>query len=263
MAKENDKNSIEIKIIYGYSIKKTISEINEERLNPKIWGWCYISLKSILDGIKNFSKELEKVGVRKILDLGCGTKPYKRLFNFAEKYVGYDIEKNREVDVVGFNWELPFKDDEFDSLISTQVLEHTEKINETIQEIRRVVKNNGLIFISVPFVFPEHEIPNDFFRFSQYGLRKIFCDFDVLEVKPSNGYVGTVLLVINNFIHYIPGSKIFAPLIFFLNNIMASFFDWLVKVLVPITNSQRMRDIHKYYYLGFPANYTLICRVKK
>jgi len=263
MKKNEKENFIEIKITKDYTIKKSIKKINEERINPKIWDWCYLNLKPILNEVIYFVSKLKEDNSRNVLDLGCGTKPYNKLFDFTNKYIGFDVQKNEKVDYIGVNWKLPFGDDEFDSLMSTQVLEHTEEICETIKEIKRVVKNNGLIFISVPFVFPEHEIPNDFFRFSRYGIQKIFRDFDILKITPSNGYFGTIFLAINTVIHYIPGSSYFAFPIFFLNNACSLAMDLFFKIFFKLFNSGKMRDIYEYYYLGFPANYAVLFRNKK
>jgi SAM-dependent methyltransferase len=121
-----------------------------ERLRPRIWQWDYLGLRPLLMHLIRFSRKANGEGVKRVLDLGCGAKPYASLFPFAEAFIGFDVEKNENVDFVGFNWDLPFSDNEFDALICTQVLEHTAKTAETIQEIKRVVKKGGLIMSLFP-----------------------------------------------------------------------------------------------------------------
>ena len=240
------------------SAKKRINE----RLKPRIWNWDYLGLQPILRDIKYFSLLIKKKHPKKILDLGCGVKPYATLFDFTDEFIGFDIAEDEGVDVIGKNWDLPFEDNKFDGLISTQALEHTAKINETIKEIQRVVKNDGLIFISVPFAFPEHGIPYDFYRFTRYGLKEIFKDFKIIKIIPSCGYVATLIRLVNNFLMYIPGGRyIFMP-IFLIDNIIAISIDYIVKIFFYIFG-QKGKYIHDKIYMGFPDNYTIILRNKK
>ena len=242
---------------------KNKEQIISERLRPQIWQWGYLVLKPILCNLKNFAERVQRENARKILDLGCGRKPYEEIFSFCAKFVGFDIERNEKVDVVGVNWDLPFQDDEFDALISTQVLEHTARINETVAEITRVVKNNGLIFISVPFAFPEHGVPYDYFRFTKYGLREIFRDFEVLEVIPSGGYISTLMRLWNVFIFsFFKSNLIFAP-IFLLNNLVGLLADKIVIFICRLIGKRTIAVNIKNIYFGFPENYSIILRNKK
>lgn len=243
--------------------KKSVQERIVERVRPRIWQWDYLGLGPLLKNIINFSIMAKKEEVNNILDLGCGTKPYQSIFPFAEKFVGFDVEKNERVDFVGFNWDLPFQDDEFDALISTQVLEHTAKITETIQEIRRVVKSGGLVYVSVPLTFPEHGIPYDFYRFTRFGLMEIFKDFEIIKMIPHNGYISTLFRLWNVFLNYFPEAKYFLFPIFFINNIIGIladnfFFIFFGKSKIPV-----FREFYEKLYMGFTESYSIILRNKK
>lgn len=231
-----------------------------EQINPSLFHWGYLALKPILEKVKQFAKMTERENARKILDLGCGMKPYESLFSFADAFIGFDAQRNKKVDVVGFNWNLPFQDSGFDALISTQVLEHTAKIPETVKEIRRVVKNNGLIFVSVPFVFPEHGIPCDFYRFTKFGLREIFSNFVILEIKPLNGYLNTWIRLGNIFLSYLPASKMLFP-IYFVTNVLAVVLDKFFYALIRMFGKKF--DKLNQVYFGMPENYVIIMRNKK
>ena len=222
---------LEIPIAENYSVRKSVRKLISERINPKIWQWDYLALKQILSFLALFACDLKKEKTRNILDVGCGVKPYKKLFSFCEKYVGIDACSNKRADVVCDSWDMPFRDNEFDALISTQVLEHTKKISETVTEIKRVVKNGGLIFISAPLVYPEHEIPDDFYRFTRYGLRAIFKDFDIIEIRAHSGFVCTLLRLWNVFLHYIPGSAYFLFPLFIFNNILGISCDIFARIV--------------------------------
>ncbi len=239
-----------------------IDRLIRERLNPSIFQWDYLGLFPLLKNVTAFSYLTKREHLKTILDLGCGTKPYKGLFRFATRFVGFDIKKGDRVDVVGVNWDLPFQDNEFDVLISTQVLEHTMKIPETIKEMRRVVKNRGLLFVSVPLTFPEHGAPYDYYRFTRYGLMEIFKDFEIIEILAHNGYLSTLLRLVNTFFINFPFAKyLFFP-IFLFNNIVAIVCDrfalWLGRLDMIHT-----RNFYEKVYMSLTESYSIILRNKK
>ena len=260
-------NTIDIEVCEGLVVKRTIKEIISERMNTRIWQWAYLSLRALLREVKIFSGMLERERAEKILDLGCGVKPYRSLFPEVKAYVGFDVSKNSSADFFGYNWDLPFGESEFDALISTQVLEHTSKISETIKEIGRVVKNDGLIFISAPLAFPEHEIPHDYYRFTQYGLRELFKGFEVIRIVPLSGYIKTLIILWNNFLHYLPGSKYWLSPLFIINNLLALVID-NVALLVSSMSSKMsggavIKEIYAKYYASFTESYVIVLRNKK
>lgn len=131
----------------------------------------YFSRKALSKNIKRLSNEING----RILDVGCGTKPYKKMFDYVE-YIGVEIDspknrKNKSVDFFYDGKTLPVKDNEFDSLVVSQVLEHVFSPDEFLDEIRRVLKPNGKLLLTVPFVWDEHEEPYDYARYSSFGLK--------------------------------------------------------------------------------------------
>ena len=109
-----------------------------------------------------------------VLDVGCGHKPYKSLFA-TEKYVGLEIDSeenrlNKHADIFYDGSMFPFEDSEFDSVVINQVLEHVFEPNFFLSEVERVLKNEGLLLLTVPFIWDEHEVPVDYARYSSYGL---------------------------------------------------------------------------------------------
>lgn len=198
----------------------------------------------------------------KVLDLGCGNKPYKKLFSKNVQLIGFDIKDGPEVDVVGANWNLPFKDNEFDALICTQVLEHTMKVPKTISQIRRVVKPDGLVFISVPLTYPEHGAPHDYFRFTKYGLRYLFRRFKIILLLPHNGYLSTVIRLINTLLAYFPfGKHIFIPFYIFSNS-FAEVLDFTARLIgslpIPI-----LKKLYQGSYLSLTESYSMIVQNNK
>jgi SAM-dependent methyltransferase len=233
-----------------------------ERLNPMPWQQGFLGMHPLLHALKDFSQKIKNENAKKILDLGCGVKPYESLFPAVEKYVGFDVEPHPRVDVTGFNWDLPFEDNEFDALISTQVLEHTAKVRETVTEIRRVVKSGGLIYISVPLTFPEHGIPYDFYRFTRYGLMEVFRDFEIISLTPHNGYLATLIRLWNAFLNYIPGARFFLWPVFLVNNLVALCFDAVAKALSHLPYPL-IKEAYDKVYMGMTESYSIVLRNKK
>lgn len=152
----------------------------------------FIARKSLNNKVREFSKT---VGPNlKILDVGCGSKPYQNYFAQNE-YLGIDVEVDNDADKVkipdkyfdGLN--IPYNNDSFDLIICTQVLEHAIDPKKLLEECNRVLKTKGQIFLTMPFVYPEHAIPYDFRRFTSYGHRQILKEssFNVESVIPTCG----------------------------------------------------------------------------
>lgn len=127
----------------------------------------------------------------KLLDYGCGSKPYRSLFKNVTQYVGVDIDNNpghdhksEDIDVFYDGVCLPFADSEFDAVFSSQVLEHVPNIYSSLKEIHRVMKPGGKVLLTLPFVFPEHEIPNDYRRLTVYGVQQALkeCGFEIASI---------------------------------------------------------------------------------
>lgn len=137
---------------------------------------AYIDRKSIYDFIKRTGKKLGKVN--KVLDFGCGCKPYRNLFD-AQKYIGIDVEVPEnssgevEPDILYDGKILPFEAETFDTVLSSQVFEHIYDISMSINEIYRVTKKGGVLCATVPFVAAEHSKPYDFFRYTEFGIRQM------------------------------------------------------------------------------------------
>lgn len=137
----------------------------------------FIARYGLLLKIKDFAKN--DFSGKNILDVGCGIKPYKNLFKSAV-YIGIDIEggghhdQAKTVDKFYNGTEIPYPDSSFDAVICTEVLEHAAEPEKLLAEIKRVLKTDGQVFLTMPFVWNEHEIPYDFRRFTRYEHKRIF-----------------------------------------------------------------------------------------
>lgn len=133
----------------------------------------YFARKGLCEAISEFAPLLSG----RLLDVGCGSKPYKSLFA-VEAYIGLDIdsEMSRKRSIADYLYDgksFPFADSSFDAVLCNQVLEHVFNPDEFLGEIVRVLNPGGKLLLTVPFVWDEHEQPYDYARYSSFGLRAL------------------------------------------------------------------------------------------
>lgn len=137
-------------------------------------------------------KALKQHAKGKLLDIGCGNKPYKQLIEHQiESYLGCDIvqSENNTVDIICNADEIPMESSLFDTVISTQTIEHVENPQGLVAEAYRLVKPNGYLIISGPMYWPLHEEPFDFYRFTKYGFKHTIehAGFEIETICPCGG----------------------------------------------------------------------------
>ena len=146
-----------------------------QQFNPNYFGILlnpfYFARKSLRVEVGNLASNLQG----KILDVGCGTKPYRELFNCIE-YVGLEIdsEQNRKSKQADYYYDgvtFPFANASFEGVLCNQVFEHVFTPDKFLSEINRVLKDNGRLLLTVPFVWDEHEQPYDFEDILLLGLK--------------------------------------------------------------------------------------------
>jgi SAM-dependent methyltransferase len=115
------------------------------------------------------------------LDLGCGTARYSSYFPNS---LALDISKRKGVDIVGDAHSLPFLGSSFSIVVSTEMLEHVRNPQRVIDEIQRVLKPGGKLVLTTRFLFPIHDAPGDFFRFTKYGLAHLFRAWQNVSIIP-------------------------------------------------------------------------------
>lgn len=183
----------------------------------------FIIRRGLIKGVREIAFHL-KGG--KLLDVGCGSKPYEGTFS-VDEYIGIDIEvsghnhESSRVDKFYNGKVIPYDDSEFDSVFSSEVFEHVFNLEELFGEIHRVLKKGGLFAFTCPFVWDEHEKPYDFARYTSFAIKHLLEEhgFDVIQVKKSTFYFETVMQMLSSYIYQCclptnPWLKIFLTPIF-------------------------------------------------
>lgn len=145
--------------------------------------------------VVEFAKSL-RPGSR-ILDAGSGIQPYRHLFS-EHAYEAADFEQVDKgygsTDYVCDLQTIPVEADRYDAILFTQVMEHLSEPSAVVRELYRILKPGGTILYTAPLYYEEHELPYDFFRYTQFGVRHIFrsSGFEVGEISWLEGYLCTL-----------------------------------------------------------------------
>jgi SAM-dependent methyltransferase len=168
-----------------------------------------------------------------LLDIGCGNQPYAHLFPNVGRYVGVDLPPppgmQRRASVWASALHLPFVGKSFDTVLCAQVLEHIPQPQRLIEEAFRVLKVGGRFILTAPQTWGLHEEPQDYYRFTQYGLRYLLesAGFEVQSIAARGGafrVIGQTFLNLYYLRNHIP--RLTSPLRAF-NTIFNSLFAYL------------------------------------
>jgi len=131
------------------------------------------------------------------LDIGASGGDHREYF---PNRTTLDVDASKNPDVVGDAHNLPFKDESFEVVVCSEMLEHAENSQTVIDEIERVLKPRGYVVLTTRFAFPIHDAPNDYWRFTPYGLRKLFSEFEIIEVATDGGPFHTIAVQLQRII---------------------------------------------------------------
>ena len=170
-----------------------------------------------------------------LLDIGCGRMPYRSLLTSApsqvERYIGLDIEgsPHGQHDMVFDGQTIPLPDHSVDTAMATEVLEHCPEPTRLLREIRRVLKPDGLLFITVPFFWPLHEVPYDFYRYTPHAIRFHLeqAGFENINLRAHAGWDASLAQMLGLWLKYRSMrpwkrrllSQLFKPVVLLLNTI--------------------------------------------
>lgn len=168
-----------------------------ERMPRLIPQWIKRRVETDIYLIYDFSSEAAgRVPANaQLLDAGAGQGRFKADFTHAQ-YTGVDLTVGdmrwdySNLDAISDLTRLPFASDSFDAVICFQVLEHVPEPKAVIREIQRVLRPGGMLFLSAPQSWCQHQKPYDYFRYTSFGLRHLFSEagLETDEIRPMGGY---------------------------------------------------------------------------
>ena len=157
---------------------------------------------------RNNSDYLQRLGEMlsgRILDIGCGHQSIRKFLTADCEYTGIDYYMTArqwygsKPGIYALADYLPFRDNEFDAVLLLDVLEHVPATTGTLQEINRVLRFGGSVFVQLPFLYPLHDTPLDFYRWSEFGLKELLeiSGFSVQDMDAIGTPLETAVLMMN------------------------------------------------------------------
>jgi len=176
-----------MKISY-YKFKKIFFNIRYTPIHPQWLAYKHDLQKFTL--INKWARGL-------VVDIGCSDKHISKYLSSNTEYIGLDYYTTASQwyqtrpHIYGDAQDLPFSSESMDTLLLLDVLEHLPSPDSCFKEIKRVLKPSGLLIIQVPFLYPLHDTPLDFHRWSIYGLRCLAKKYELEIIEEA--YLGNPL----------------------------------------------------------------------
>jgi len=167
----------------------------------------------------------------RLLDVGCGNRPYEPLLRGVGEYIGIDVNyQTGGPRVSGLAYALPFTASSFDTVFSTQTLEHVEEPHLAVAEMARVLRPGGYLILTAPQTWRLHEKPYDFFRYTRFGLQYLMehNQLRIIHLLPQGGAWATVGQIVNNTVLQLVPRRLpvyAAYMIFLISNMLFGLLD--------------------------------------
>lgn len=162
----------------------------------------------------------------RVLDIGCGEfRGYEGLFKpYVDEYLCLDRMQKESIDICSDCYNIPLENNSFDTVLSTQVLEHLESPNKMISESYRLLKPGGLFIMTVPMTWGLHEEPYDFYRYTKYGIKHFLVEagYTEINVEPLEGlFASLIQLLVDEYyaVWHSWNKKVFTFVIYCLNKL--------------------------------------------
>lgn len=125
---------------------------------------------------------------KRVLEIGSG-KQVKGREAYSAVHIFEDVAEFRQTDM---NPEFGHEilditamdiNREYDLILCLNVLEHVYDFQTAIQNLHRALKDGGRLVVAVPFAFPMHDEPHDYYRYTEFALRRMLADFQNIDLS--------------------------------------------------------------------------------
>ncbi|MFC2188725.1 class I SAM-dependent methyltransferase [Fulvivirgaceae bacterium LMO-SS25] len=198
-----------------------------------------LSKKRSRQGLYGFlDRQFQRIGKgSNVLTIGSGGEINKLLKQWSDTndftVTSFDIDPERKPDILGdlcsFNFSQPF-----DVVVCCEVLEHLHSPHLGVETMFNALVPSGKLILTTPFIFPLHDRPHDYYRFTKYGLQFLFRNFEDITITERNSYFEAidvlwvrVLQIRTNRSNLL--SKIIVPFVFFLKRPITKLLDRVLK----------------------------------
>lgn len=217
--------------------------------NPK-----YVSIGSrLITHIQanEYSKIIQQHSRGLLLDLGCGNVPWYEVYqSLVEDAICIDWENTNHQNIyldekIDLNQPIPLKDSSFDTILATDVLEHIANPQLCVSEIERLLKPEGKLILTVPFLYKIHEPPHDYYRYTEYILKTFMktCGLEIILLESYGGLPEIFLdLIAKRIVKY---------------KVLSSIHLSLCKKLLSVPF---VKQYSKKTSVGYPLGYCLVAR---
>lgn len=140
----------------------------------------------------------------KILDLGCGDRPYYHK-DIKGGIVCLDINKTSKTHLISDADKLPFKPNSFDKVISVNSFYYFKNPFNVVESVHKILKKDGKMILVLPFFYPIHDVPDDKYRFTEYGFRTLLeGKFKIEKLETIGGIFNLPAVLLHSLIKGIP-----------------------------------------------------------
>lgn len=189
--------------LYSQSREKDV----QQRLYPDKGHLRYYVLNQLTKRLTETVKRYVSIRPHKQLyDFGCGVMPYKTIFQpYVEQYVGVDLPGNELADIlIDSEGKAEAADGSASVVLSNQVLEHVASPSTYLNECYRLLEDDGLLICSTHGYWKYHPDPNDYWRWTGEGLRKVIQEagFQIVENVGICNLASLSVILFQDAIHY-------------------------------------------------------------
>lgn len=168
------------------AFQRTLLRLSKKFSRAGLYEWLNEVVSSIPSSEKNV-----------VLSVGAGGDVSELIGRrIGARVTEVDIDPARKPDIVADVCDMNmFADQSVDVIFMVEVLEHVKTPQRALDEMHRVLKPGGRLFLSTPFILPIHDAPFDFYRYTQFGLAHLCRGFQHVKIRPRNDYLASVVVL--------------------------------------------------------------------